>query len=264
MPYVSCMDAAPPFYVINLAGARDRWRRMVAMGDAIGLGERLKRAEAVDGRHISESEWRDFDAQGFARRNGRTCLPGEYGCYRSHLEIFRIMAAAGDAVAIVLEDDASVAPDALARIDRIAALLAGSWSDRPAMVKLVNHRVSGFRPQIALGPGLVLGRTVHGPCGSSAAYVINRLGARRLAAAAVPMRVPYDMILEAGWETGLHCYTVAEPIVTLDATAAQSGIASRAEYRRRKFPAWRRLPCYLRRARDYVRRALYALARPPR
>jgi glycosyl transferase family 25 len=233
------------------------------MGAALGLGDRLQRIDAVDGRRIPESEWTGFDARGFARRNGRTCLPGEYGCYRSHLAVLERIATRDEAAAVVLEDDVSFMPDSFARISRIADFLAGPWAGRPALVKLVNHRVSGFRPQIAPAPDVVLGRTVHGPCGSSAAYVVNRPGAARLGSAAQPMQVPFDVILEAGWETGVTCLTVAEAVVKFDETAAQSGIASRAEYRRRKFPAWQRIPCYLQRARDYWNRAAYAFARLP-
>ncbi len=97
-----------PVYVINLDRSTDRLEKIQrsALRHKIGF----IRVPAVDGRVVPASERLGLSELLFRLRCGRCrSLPGEYGCYRSHLETLRMIADGTAPAALVMEDDVEFA-----------------------------------------------------------------------------------------------------------------------------------------------------------
>jgi glycosyl transferase family 25 len=139
------------------------------------VGVDFERIAAVDGSALVQREIDAFcRARSAAKPQG--WLPGEVGCFLSHFEAWRRIAAAEHAWAAVLEDDLRVSPD-------LAALL-GSAEWIPAEADIVrleanrSMRLSRPRP-IAAAPGRHLYRAISGTTGTGA-YLIARRAAHWL------------------------------------------------------------------------------------
>lgn len=249
------MKPSVPVYVINLERSRDRWESVKASAESFGLD--VRRVEAVEGARLSGAELADFDEAGFRRNHGKIVMPAEIGCYFSHIRALSIIAAAPEPFAVIIEDDVLFTPEYLPFVEK-ATRLAG-WD----VVKLVNHRTAAFRAFRDVGGNFSIGRCLHGPLGSSAAYIVTREGAAKLLAAVRPMRVPYDVALERGWAGGYEIFTADRPVVALSDAAVSTIAQGRSAYAKKRLPAYKRFGTLLFRATDYVRRIAYAL-RPAR
>ncbi len=73
-----------PVFVINMASQPAAYKTVAASIEAYGQGFQLHRIDAVNGHTATQRIGID-DAR-FDAINGREMLPGEYGCYRSHLK----------------------------------------------------------------------------------------------------------------------------------------------------------------------------------
>lgn len=240
-----------PIYAINLDRSRERWESLSASAARQGL--ELTRIAAVDGRSVPEHLRIEASENCFRRLSGRVMRPGEYGCYRSHLTALDAIVASGVPAAVIVEDDIEFSGRFMARAQALLAALP-----QAEVIKLLNHRARGFRAYAKSSEGDLVGRCLHGPQGSAACYLVTAKGAEKLARALRPMILPYDVDLERGWKTGAATYTVRDDLARLGPLVEQTEIASRAEYRAAKLPAWQRLPTHLFRAFDYIRRLAYA------
>ncbi len=146
---------------------------------ASGLDLDLRPVDGVDGKTIAPENWRDFDRSGFELRNGRHALPGEYGCYASHIKALELFLSTDAPVAVVVEDDVAFTPDFSERVKAIVAIMPDD-----AIVKLTNHRRKGFKGRGTSALGDSFGRCIYGPQGSSACYIISRRAAQRFVNAA--------------------------------------------------------------------------------
>ncbi|WP_112606542.1 glycosyltransferase family 25 protein [Rhizobium sp. WW22] len=239
-------------YVINLARCVDRWKAI--RSQALAHGIHITRVPAIDGRNIAPMDYVDVDHVSFFRHGGRQLLPGEYGCYRSHLRAVDMFLSSTLEASIVIEDDVEIVGDLLERSSRILAAVPTA-----DIVKLFNHRIRGFRRVTTTISGDEIGRCLHGPQGSAACYIVTRNGARAITSAMRTMFLPFDVALERGWDHGANILTVRENIVELSKHSQDTQIGSRADYRAIKFSGVRRLPTHVLRAFDYSRRIKYAL-----
>jgi glycosyl transferase, family 25 len=72
------------YYVINLDHSLNRWNAIKA--DLNMLAIEPTRIPAIYGKNVNKQNWMpDFDASKFRFNHGVEALPGEYGCYASHL-----------------------------------------------------------------------------------------------------------------------------------------------------------------------------------
>lgn len=238
-------------YAINLDRSQARWNRLLS--DAAELTCTIVRVPAVDGSQVPIEDWVDYDEQSFERNNGRTILPGEYGCYRSHLKAISTFLESGDAVGIIIEDDIRPSPD-------LADRAQASFDALPKaeVVKLCNHRVVWFRKYATTALGDEIGRAAHGPQGSAACYAVTRAGAEKLVHGLRRMEYPWDVALERGWASRTEIFTTLTNVARLERDT--STIAGRAAYRKTKFPWWRRLATYSHRIKETARRIHYALS----
>ncbi|NKB78706.1 glycosyltransferase family 25 protein [Ochrobactrum daejeonense] len=242
-----------PVYVINLARSRDRWDRLKASADEFSID--LRRVDAVEGKLLAPDELADFDEAGFRRCHGKIAMPAEIGCYFSHIRALEAIVQAAEPFAVIVEDDVLFTSAFQPLVSQLAGL--NGWD----AVKLVNHRTAAFRPFRALNGRFSVGRCMHGPLGSSAAYVVTREGAAKLLVAIRPMRVPYDVALERGWAGDYEIFTLDKPAVAFSDMAISTIAAGRSTYAKSRLPAYKRISTLFFRSTDYVRRIAYALSR---
>lgn len=239
-------------YVINLDRSIPRWERISAQARDMGLD--VVRVVAVDGATVSPEDWIDTDPRQFSRMHGRYMLPGEYGCYRSHLQALQQIADGDDnEISLIVEDDIDLQPDLVSRAIAIHQALP-----KAGLVKLFNHRTRGFRPKAVSTLGDAVGRCLHGPQGSAACYFVTRVAARKLLTTLGVMKLPYDIAMERGWDSGVETYTVRDKLTGLGPLYRQTAIAHVAQYRKTKATRLRRVSTHLFRARDYLCRLAYA------
>ncbi|UNK37313.1 glycosyltransferase family 25 protein [Shinella sp. H4-D48] len=236
-------------YAINLDRSVERWTSLSRRADDLGFG--LVRVAGVDGVKTPPEERVDCDERTFEHNNGRTMLPGEYGCYRSHLKALATFYATGEAAGVIVEDDIELSTTLVARA--VAIIEAIPDAD---VVKLCNHRVVGFRHVANSQEGDEIGRAAHGPQGSAACYVVTRKGAKRVLEGLKIMEYPWDVALERGWAYGAKVYTTRHDVAVpgRDSTT----IATSSLYRAAKFPWWKRLRTYAIRIVEAIRRIGYA------
>ena len=249
--------ASVPIYVINLDRAPSRWQRL--QEQAAKGGYPVTRIAAVDGRAVDPDKWVDFHLGRFKSHNGRKPLPGEYGCYTSHLMALERFAESGDEVAIICEDDIDlddrITPRAIAALNAVPT--AG-------LIKLVNHRIVGFRPVAKTAEGDVVGRCLHGPQGSAACYVVTRKAAKTLLQTLRPMFLPYDVALERAWETGVETYTTRDNVAAFSPLRTETSIGKTGNYRDAKKHFLLRTEAHLFRTLDQMQRWRYVLSARPR
>ena len=236
-------------YAINLDRSVDRWDTLSRRAEVLALP--LVRVPGIDGGVTPPLEWIDCDTDAFGRNNGRTILPGEYGCYRSHLKALSIFLGTGDPAGVIVEDDIELSADLIDRASAAVEALPGA-----DVIKLFNHRVVGFRRITISRNGDEIGRTAHGPQGSAACYIVTRKGAERLLTALRIMSYPWDVALERGWASGAQIYTTRQPVAS--PTRDSTTIATRSVYRASKFPWWKRLRTYRIRVIETAHRIAYA------
>ena len=185
------------WFVLNLDRSPERLAAVARALDALGI--RPIRVPAVDGRALS-LPLPGIDPALYLGTHGRELLMGEVGCYLSHLRALRLFLASGFAQAMVLEDDADVTPRASALVDVLTA--PGSPDDWDIVKFEAHHGALGL-PLRGLPPGGRLCALPHRSAGS-AAYLVNRAAAAALLDRLLPMRMPYDIAFDRGWDLGLR------------------------------------------------------------
>ena len=237
-------------WVINLDRAPERLARI--RGQLQRLSLPFERLAAVDARAFTPAQQAQIDEAAYRRQHGMPSLPGELGCYLSHVEVVRRFLASDAAFALVLEDDV-VLHDSLPAV--LQGLLAhpARWD----MVKLSAVHSGTPVPVLAVAPGhqlcVMLSR-----CTGSSAYLMNRRAAQAYARGLLPMTLPYDHVFDQGWRFGLKVRLVSTTPCGHDDRIA-SNIAAPPS-RLRKFHWTRRLGTHAFRVRNEWRRLVYGLA----
>jgi len=238
-----------PVYIISIARARARLEKMLE--GAAGLDLDLRPVEGIDGKTVLPENWRDFDRRRFELRNGRHALPGEFGCYASHIKALEIFLSTNAPVAVIVEDDVAFTPDFSERVRAMVAIMPDD-----AVVKLTNHRRKGFKGRRTSAFGDTFGRCIYGPQGSSACYIVSRSAAERFLKTARVMTLPFDRALECGWGYGTNVYVSDRDFLPFG--DPNTLVGTREEYKGSKFTRLRRLPAYLSSFYDNIARYIYA------
>ena len=239
-------------YVINLDRSVDRFKAVKASAEGTGIA--VVRVDAVNGAAINlDEDLPGIDTGKFEEQHGRRPLPGEYGCYRSHLKALDLVIAAAEPLAIIAEDDILFTQDLDRRVRSIFEAAPGA-----DIVKLVSHRTPAFVTFGVSDAGDVFGRCIHGPQGSAACYAVTLEGARRLRSQLEMMWLPYDVALERGWATNARTYTVELPLVDFQPERLESTIAGQGDYDSTKLAATNKLAAFWFRTGEYLSRTTYA------
>lgn len=180
-------------FVINLASATDRLAYISGQ-----IGGPFERIEAVRGDAVPERLAANFSGS-------VSLLPGEIGCYASHLIAAENIVARGLPYAVVLEDDAILASDFHEVVETCVKHLPAGWdivalSDVKSLPHCRLSQLSGERWLV---------RYAHFPK-TTTAYVLSQSGCRKLLASRQRTR-PVDVDIRYGWEMGLNGYGILPP-----------------------------------------------------
>ncbi len=236
-------------WVINLDRAPDRLQRFSAQMARLGLP--WTRLPAVDARALRPDQRAALDTVAYRRQHGKTPLPGELGCYLSHVEVFRSFVASGARFGLVFEDDVILH-------DSLPAVLRGliAHAERWDMVKLSAVHSGTPQPVLEVAPGHHLA-VMLSRCTGSSAYIVNRHAAETYLQGLLPMSLPYDHVFDQGWRFGLKVRMVTPtPCTHDDQTVSTIGAAAGPS---RKFHWTRRLPAFAHRLRNEWARVMYGL-----
>lgn len=214
-----------PVLYINLESDHERAAHMRAELARAGLEATRLPASSWD--QESEAVRRQhYSAQDNARRYFRPLLPGERGCYLSHVRAWRSLLSSAAPALVVLEDDVSLQPDFVEVLQSLAKS-PPDWD----MVKLVvrgrERPAQRLRP-LSGGHALIEYRRVPS---LTSAYVVSREGARKLLASRVPFARPIDVDLRHFWENDLVVRGVWPNPVSLAPASEASRIAGRRSHR---------------------------------
>lgn len=205
-----------PVYVINMADNVVRMQSCGAALTALGIG--FERFEAVNGRALSDDDASAvYDTDANKRLFRLPLVRGELGCYLSHVELWRRIAAGDAKGAVVLEDDFVASADFR---QVLLALIAdqAAWD----MVKLFARRRNKLMlKRRNLCAGRDLARPYQIP-NTTLGYVIRKAAAQRLLARSIPFARPIDEDHKRFWEHGLDIRLVVPPPLGLNADLQHS------------------------------------------
>lgn len=221
-------------WLINLPRSTERRARMQAQLQALGLDYTLY--DAVDGRAGWEHLARTVDLPAFRRNVGREVLPGEIGCYQSHLAVWQALINSPNRVALVLEDDVVFHDDFLPALD-----VALAHADRWDMLKL-----NMIRAKFPVGQGQAGDYQLNAFVGSftgMGAYLVTRDCAARLLPDMLPIRRPIDHALDRVDLTGFRHFAL-QPFPSHVDDGNTSTITGHGFAEVSKLPWYRRLGVY--------------------
>lgn len=221
-------------WLINLPRSTERRDRMQAQLQAVGLDYTL--FDAVDGRANWAQIADSVDLPAFRANVGREVLPGEIGCYQSHLAVWRALIATPYRVALVLEDDVILHDDFLHALD-----VALAHADRWDMLKLNKIRAKLPVEQGAVGPYRLA--AFAGSFTGMGAYLVSRECAEQLLPGLLPIRRPIDHALDRiDLRSFRHFALLPFPSHVDDGNSSTITGSGFSEVR--KFPWYRRLVVY--------------------
>lgn len=236
-------------WVINLDRAPDRLERISARLQQLGLD--FERLPAVDAHALTDVQRAALDETAYRRQHGKSSLPGELGCYLSHVEAMHRFLASDADFGLLLEDDVRL-HDSLPAVLRGLVQHAARWD----MVKLSGVHSGTPVPVLDVAPGHRLA-VMLSRCTGSSAYLVNRRAARAYADGLLPMRLPYDHVFDQGWRFGLKTRLVVPTPCGHDDQVASTIAAPPGGTR--KFHWTRRGGAYLYRLGNESRRLGYGL-----
>lgn len=239
-----------PIYIINLDRSKERFKIVSQSAEKAGLN--YNRVSAVDGGAIDIFHSQEINVKRFRLRHGKNILPGEAGCYLSHLRALSAVMNGSAPYAVIAEDDVGFDQEFVDIINKLAHI--DGWD----MIKFSNHRHRIFHKYMDVTNNVSIGRFLHGPLGSSAAYMVTREGAKKLVSKLTPMSLPYDVALERGW-TGYQAFSTNRNIVKFCGVNGSTIVKGRKTYQNMRLPKWKRIGTLFFRISDYIRRIIYGL-----
>jgi glycosyl transferase, family 25 len=179
-------------FVINLDRSTARLERITKQFALAGL--RFNRFPAIDGCNIPQEFQTYFQ--------GCNLLPGEIGCYASHLALWHLVAER-DQPALICEDDVLLPDDLGALLDDLLAALPNGWD----VVRLSSVAKRGIVPiDGRLTGSRSLVQYSREPT-NAGATLVSPGGARKLIEPRA-IRRPVDQDLRCPWDFGLRTYGV--------------------------------------------------------
>ena len=252
------MSSAPAAYVINLDRSPERWAAMSEQLARLDLAS--IRVAAVDARRdpAKMRARRGFpkpsgDTIFAMNAEGRRYLLAEEACFQSHLKAMEMFLASGAGTALILEDDADLAPD-IKNLAEAAAAMSDVWD----VIRLESPHRQGTRAALKIAdlPGDRMMVASMRPVSGACAYLVTRTGAQGLIAAAPGVFEPIDTFFSTISRHGLRMLDCAPAaarqsgtpsVINAERDAGQSTPSRRspgvtAAFRRLKADLARRLP----------------------
>lgn len=237
--------------LINLPRSVERRTRMEQRLASLGLDYQI--LPAVDGQERWDELRGSVDVKAFERHAGSDVLPGEIGCYHSHLQAWQRLIASDEQVLLVLEDDMVFHDDFVAALG-IALRGRAHWD----MLKLAKIRAKQPVCQGLLGPYRL--NACIGAFTGFGAYLIQRETARRLLTQLLPIRAPIDRELEQVHRHDIRHFSL-EPFPAHPQDEGQSTITGERFSNVRRYPLSRRWTKYAEQTRNLLGRLAYLARR---
>ena len=234
-------------WLINLD---DSVKRRLEMEERLSrLGLSYVRFSAVDGsKKIGQlgPQVPQVDFKAFRRNMGRDSLPGDIGCYFSHLGVWRELVDSDYPAGLVLEDDV-VFHDEFPLAVEVALSASDDWD----VVRFCAVRSKLPKTRRVLHPFRL--NSYVGPFTGNAAYMVTTSAAERLLPGLGTMSRTHDHELN---RFDVHDYrlTGLEPFSCHQDDGGKSTITGERFDLVRKPPWHRRLPYYVQKAGNYWRR----------
>lgn len=191
-----------PALIINLDGERERWAHISA--EAVRAGLAAERIPAVSGFDVPEHLRHKFFS-GSASEPSSLLLPGEVGCYASHLLAYERIVESGLDWALVLEDDVRLSSDFVRTVRDTVFRLPEGWD----IVRLSSRPSRAVMSLCKLRSGRHIVRYSKLPK-QAGAQLVSAAGARKLLAGGLRVR-PIDADLRYGYLFGLDTFGVFPP-----------------------------------------------------
>jgi glycosyl transferase, family 25 len=182
--------------VINLDRSPERLASIGGQLDRLGLN--WQRMSACDGRTLSMTDASLIDVASFKRKHGKDPLPGELGCYLSHVKAIGALLPSTQQAVLVLEDDVQLGPD-LPRVLTDLMEKQNQWD----VVKLSGLHHGTPLPLSSLVAPYRLAVGLSRYTGASC-YLVNRAAAQAYARDLLPMTLPYDHEYDQAWARGIR------------------------------------------------------------
>jgi len=242
-------------FVINLAGASERRRRMEEQFASLELEATFH--PAVDARELTPEHYAQVDRETRRRLGLWPQADGSIANWISQRQVMRRIVENGPETAAIFEDDAVLSEDLPAVLDALER--------RPFafdVVKLNRRSSRTFIPCERLSTGHRVGRVRYHDYGNEG-YVITREAARHFLENTPMMMWEIDQAIPRFWENGLNVFYVDPPVVSEDerndSQIERYRALSRKKQRRNDgviFVVWRRVVSAI--ARDIRRRAAFS------
>lgn len=241
----------PGLMVILINLDRSIQRRQQMEQRLLALGLAYTRLSAVDGKAQWDTLRSTVDQVAFERHVGRDLMPGEIGCYHSHLQSWQALLQSDCHTLLVLEDDVVFGEDFIAALGE-ALQHRHSWD----MLNL--NKIRAKQPVCQARVGRYSLNAYMGPLTGMGAYLISRDTAARLLPAMLPIVLPIDLELDRVHRHQLRRLGL-EPFPSHVNDENQSTITGQGFAGVKKYPWYRRMPTFKRRLRDLVRKQLYLM-----
>lgn len=238
------MSQAIPIYVISLARAKQRRAKFASEFERAGLDYTI--FEGVDGELSPKELLDNFDARAWSRNMGGPLSLGHLGCYMSHVQLWRQVADRNDAIALICEDDVTFSlefPHALAS----ALSMQSQWDIvRFSCIRAKGRLLQGISGKFSLN-------AYWGPFTGNGCYLIKRDVAACLAGSFLPICRAHDHELNRFFFYNVRLMGL-EPFTAQPQDGGKSFITGKDMALASKFPFYRRLPHYIQKLGNYVRR----------
>jgi len=244
------------FYVINLDRSQERWQRIDAHLQSLGLA--AQRISAVDAAQYDSVFLSKHYSKALNKESFFIDLkPAEIGCFLSHRNALKVfLADSTKSYAVILEDDVEFVTDPSSFYDQWYSVLKG---DSPVMLKLFKRRaISGEVVDCCEHTDVVRPKLV--PLGTQA-QVVNRSAAQALLTTFEQFSMPVDVAYQHWWQHGVKVLvTVPNQINEISQVVGGTNIGGSAglsfgfKAQREIRRSWFRLKLKLVSARFYFKR----------
>lgn len=236
--------------IINLDRSKDRLDKITKRLNQLHI--RWQRVSAIDGWDKKQEIYQYIDEDLFKKKHGKPVLPGEIGCYLSHLKAIEIFNKSNYTFALILEDDVELGDDLHTILDELPNH-HNEWD----MVKLSGiHNGNALKIKKIKVKDYFLAVNTTSYTGASC-YLINKNAASWMLDALLPMTLPYDLAYDNGWKSKLKI-RIIKPAPCEHSFAMGSELHPK-NIIRNNFHWSKRLYTYLYRIKSDIQRLGYAL-----
>jgi glycosyl transferase family 25 len=206
-------------YVISLADALER--RAAITDQLNGLGLPFKFFDACTGAAGYEPFFNDYDPATYRIHSRREALPGEIGCYASHLALWQLCVEI-DRPIVIIEDDAILTEAFPAALRSTAKIIADC-----GFMRLEPNKQSRRRPRRYIPVGELDQFEVNYVARLSlcmTGYAVSPAAARRLVESSATLLAPVDRYLQRPWSHRQPVYSLTPAAVQRQQGVFESNI----------------------------------------